>query len=59
MTNKVYSILFYSIRQSEQLFVCHGGPNRGCALSKQRLSHWVVNTIKHADVASGRPRPPG
>ena len=45
------------IRQSEQLFVCHGGPNRGCALTKQRLSHWIVETITHAYGASGRPPP--
>ncbi|KAK0139820.1 hypothetical protein N1851_023263 [Merluccius polli] len=47
------------IRQSEQLFVCHGGPNRGRALTKQRLSHWVVDTITHAYRASGRPPPSG
>ena len=45
------------IRQSEQLFVCHGGPNRGRALTKQRLSHWIVETITHAYGASGRPPP--
>ena len=45
------------IRRSEQLFVCHGGPNRGRALTKQRLSHWVVDTITQAYTASGRPPP--
>ena len=52
---RAYIAATAGIRQSEQLFVCHGGPNRGSALSKQRLSHWVVDTIKHAYVASGRP----
>ena len=47
------------IRQSEQLFVCHGGPNRGRALTKQRLSHWVLDTITQAYRASGRPPPSG
>ena len=47
------------IRQSKQLFVCHGGPNRGRALTKQRLSHWVVDTITQAYRASGHPPPSG
>ncbi|KAK5895025.1 hypothetical protein CesoFtcFv8_011654 [Champsocephalus esox] len=47
------------IRQSEQLFVCHGGTRKGHALSKQRLSHWVVDTITCAYGASGRPPPSG
>ncbi|KAK0147606.1 hypothetical protein N1851_012909 [Merluccius polli] len=56
---RAYIAATAGIRQSEQLFVCHGGPNRGCALSKQRLSHWVVNAITHAYGASGRPPPSG
>ena len=47
------------IRRSEQLFLCHGGANKGHALSKQRLSHWVVDTITQAYHISNRPRPPG
>ena len=47
------------IRQSEQLFICHGGTRKGCALSKQRLSHWVVDSISHAYGTSGRPPPSG
>ena len=47
------------IRQSEQLFLCHGGPNKGYALSKQRLSHWIVDTISHAYGAGNRPIPSG
>ena len=48
-----------SVRRSEQLFICHGGRNRGCALSKQRLSHWVVDAIRHAFGVRGRPLPLG
>ena len=47
------------IRRSEQLFLCYGGPNKGCALSKQRLSHWIVDTISHAYGADNRPLPSG
>ena len=48
-----------SIRRSEQLFVCYGGPKKGCALSKQRLSHWIVDVITQAYKHSGRPLPSG
>ena len=47
------------IRRSDQLFVCHGGVNKGGALSKQRLSHWVVDTISYAYKAGDRPVPSG
>ncbi|KAK0139592.1 hypothetical protein N1851_023527 [Merluccius polli] len=56
---RAYIAATAGIRQSEQLFVRHSGPNRGCALSKQRLSHWVVDAIMHAYGASGRPPPSG
>ncbi|KAL0201654.1 hypothetical protein M9458_004841, partial [Cirrhinus mrigala] len=36
--------LFASTR-SEQLFVCFGGQQKGNAVSKQRLAHWVVDAI--------------
>ncbi|KAL0195088.1 hypothetical protein M9458_008660, partial [Cirrhinus mrigala] len=32
-------------RRSEQLFVCFGGQQKGNAVSKQRLAHWVVDDI--------------
>ncbi|KAK0136265.1 hypothetical protein N1851_027837 [Merluccius polli] len=35
------------------------GIRQGCALSKQRLSHWVVDAIVHAYGASGCPPPSG
>ncbi len=31
-----------SFRSSEQLFVCYGGQQKGKAVSKQRLAHWIV-----------------
>ncbi|KAK0135508.1 hypothetical protein N1851_028633 [Merluccius polli] len=36
-----------------QLFVCYGAAKRGLPLSKQRLSHWLVEVISHAHRASG------
>ncbi|CAM4452425.1 unnamed protein product [Leuciscus chuanchicus] len=32
-------------RTSDQLFVCYGGKLKGKALSKQRLSHWIVEPL--------------
>ncbi len=34
-----------SFRTSDQLFVCHGGWQKGNAISKQRMAHWIVNAI--------------
>ncbi|XP_061589562.1 LOW QUALITY PROTEIN: nucleolar protein 14 [Cololabis saira] len=48
-----------SFRRSEQLFVCYRGAHKGRALSKQRLSHWIVDTIKQAYDVAGRPAPSG
>lgn len=42
------------MRRSDQLFLCYGGPKMGCPLSKQRLSHWIVDVICHAYSVSGR-----
>ncbi len=46
-------------RQSDQLFLCFGGLKRGQPLSKQRLSHWVVEAITHSYKSSGCPLPLG
>ncbi len=56
---RLYIAATAGIRQSDQLFLCYGGPRKGCALSKQRLSHWVVDVITHAYKRSGRPVPSG
>ncbi len=42
-----------SFRQSDQLFVCYGGSTKGRAVSKQRLSHWIVDTITEAYANQG------
>ncbi len=34
-----------SFRTSYQLFVCYGGQQKGKAVSKQRLAHWIVDAI--------------
>ena len=47
------------LRHSDSLFVCYGGHRRGHALSKQRLSKWVVMVIEEAYKARGLPVPHG
>lgn len=37
----------------------HGGPNKGSALSKQHLSHWVMDVITHAYMLANHRLPPG
>ena len=54
---RLYIQATQGFRRSEQLFVCYGARNRGCALSKQRLSHWVVDTIRKAYEVAGKPAP--
>ena len=46
-----------SFRRTEQLFVCFDGKNKGHALCKQKLSHWIVETIKQAFDVAGKPVP--
>ncbi|KAI2648413.1 ORF V: Enzymatic polyprotein [Labeo rohita] len=46
-------------RHSEQLFVCFGGQQKGNAVSKQRLAHWVVDAITLAYRCQGEPCPLG
>ncbi len=36
---RIYVTHTRSVRSSEQLFVCHGGQQKGKAVSKQRLAH--------------------
>ncbi len=44
---------------SEQLFVCHGGQQKGKAVSKQRLAHWIVEAVAMAYPSQGEPCPLG
>ncbi len=41
------------LRLSEQLFVCFGGCTKGLPVSKQRLSHWIVDAIALAYSSKG------
>ncbi|XDV14304.1 hypothetical protein PO909_014576 [Leuciscus waleckii] len=42
-----------SLRQSEQLFVCFGGCAKELVVTKQRLSHWIVDAIPLAYESKG------
>ncbi len=44
---RIYIDRSASFRQSDQLFVCYGGCAKGQAISKQRLSHWIVDTAAY------------
>ncbi len=46
-----------SFRTSDQLFVCNGGRQKGNAVSKQRMAHWIVDAITLAYQAQGVPCP--
>ncbi|XP_049901735.1 uncharacterized protein LOC126391201 [Epinephelus moara] len=46
-------------RQTDQLFVCFRQDLLGQALSKARLSHWIVEAIQQAYVGTGAPFPSG
>ncbi len=42
---RIYVDRTQSFRTSDQLFVCFGGQQKGRAVSKQRLAHWIVEAI--------------
>ncbi len=48
-----------SFRSSEQLFVCHGGQQKGKDVSKQRLAHWIAEAVALAYQSQGEPCPLG
>ncbi len=48
-----------SFRSSEQLFVSHGGQQKGKAFSKQRLAHWIVEAVALAYQYQGETYPLG
>ncbi|KAL0199807.1 hypothetical protein M9458_002994, partial [Cirrhinus mrigala] len=54
---RIYMERTQPFRRSEQLFVCYGGQQKGKAVSKQRISHWLVNAIRMAYLARGLPCP--
>lgn len=45
------------LRKTDQLFVCYGAARRGTAVSKQRLSNWVVDVITMAYKKAQKPLP--
>ncbi|KAL0172812.1 hypothetical protein M9458_033123, partial [Cirrhinus mrigala] len=56
---RIYLERTQPFRRSEQLFVCYGGHQKGKAVSKQRISHWLVDAIRTAYQARGLPCPLG
>ncbi len=56
---RIYVDRTRSFRRSEQLFVCYGGQQKGKAVSKQRLAHWIVDAIALAYQSQGEPCPMG
>ncbi len=56
---RIYVTCTRSVRSSEQLFVCHGGQQKGKAVSKQKLAHWIVEAVALAYQSQGEPCPLG
>ncbi len=56
---RIYVDRMQSFRTSDQLFVCFGGQQKGRAVSKQRLAHWIVEAIVLAYQARCLPCPLG
>ncbi len=56
---RIYVDRTQSFRSSDQLFVCFGGQQKGRAVSKQRLAHWIVEAIVLAYQARCLPCPLG
>ena len=54
---RVYVDRTRSFRTSDQLFICYGGQQKGKAVSKQRMAHWIVDAIALAYQAQGVPCP--
>ncbi len=56
---RIYVDRTRSVRSSEQLLVCHRGQQKGKAVSKQRLAHWIVEAVALAYQSQGEPCPLG
>ncbi len=56
---RIYVDHTQSFRTSDQLFVCFGVQQKGKAVSKQRLAHWIVEAIVLAYQARCLPCPLG
>ncbi len=56
---RIYVDRTRSVRSSEQLFVCHGEQQKGKAVSKQKLAHWIVEAVALGVPVARRAVPPG
>ncbi len=56
---KLYVDRIAQWRGSDQLFVCFGGKNKVTAITKQRMSHWIVEAISMAYEVCGLTSPIG
>ena len=56
---RAYMTRTSAFRKSDQLFVSWAPPHRGSPISKQRLSHWLVDAITMAYEAKGVQPPEG
>ncbi len=56
---RIYLDRTRSFRNSEQLFFCYGSQQKGKAVSKQRLAHWIVDAITLVYKSQGEPSPWG
>ncbi len=54
---RLYTDRTQSLRTSDQLFVCYGDQQKGKAVSKQRMAHWIMDAIALAYQAQGVPCP--
>ncbi len=54
---RIYVDRTRSFRSFDKLFVCHGGQQKGKAVSKQRLAHWIVEAVALAYQSQGEPYP--
>ncbi len=51
---RIYLEKTQGFRWSENLFVCFANPKKSQALSKQQISHWIVEAIKLAYSVKGQ-----
>lgn len=56
---RIYVNRTEGFRQSDQLFVSWAKPRSGKPITKQRLSHWIVEAISLAYSSKGLTAPPG
>ncbi|KAL0174631.1 hypothetical protein M9458_030599, partial [Cirrhinus mrigala] len=54
-TLRIYVDRTRHFRRTKKLFVCFGGQQKGNAVSKQRLAHWVVDAISLSYQNQGEP----